>query len=364
MKILHLITSLRTGGAEKLMVDLLPKLREKGNEIELLVFDGTRTAFYEELEKSDIKIHSFSIGGNVYNPINIIKLFVFLKKNKFDIVHTHNTACQLFAAFVSVLCSVVFITTEHTTSNRRRSWRWYKQIDKWMYSRYRKVICISDAAENNLREYLGDTSSNIVTIYNGIDVRKFQNATPNISNLSKKKIITMVAGFRYQKDQDTLIRSMSHLPSDEFELWLVGDGERRQILEKLVTDLNISQHVKFLGLRTDIPSILKSSYVVVMSSHFEGLSLSNIEGMSAGKPFIASNVDGLTEVTSGAGLLFEHGNERDLAEKILSLANNRSLYDEIADKCCQRALKFGINVMAEKYNSLYQETRIKEKKIR
>ena len=52
MKMLHVITSLHTGGAEKLMVDLLPRLRTLGNDVELLLFDGTRTPFYDELEKT------------------------------------------------------------------------------------------------------------------------------------------------------------------------------------------------------------------------------------------------------------------------------------------------------------------------
>ena len=73
-RILHVITSLTTGGAEHLMVDLLPKLRDLGNEVELLIFDGKRTPFYEELEQQGIKIHSFGIGGNVYHPRNIFKL--------------------------------------------------------------------------------------------------------------------------------------------------------------------------------------------------------------------------------------------------------------------------------------------------
>ena len=80
MKILHIITSLQTGGAEKLMVDLLPRLRDLGNEVELLLFDGTRTALYNELEQANIKIRCLSIGGNVYNPLNIFKLRKYLKK--------------------------------------------------------------------------------------------------------------------------------------------------------------------------------------------------------------------------------------------------------------------------------------------
>ena len=111
IKILHVITSLRTGGAEHLMVDLLPRLRDLGNEVELLVFDGTRTAFYEELEQMGIKIHSLGIGSNVYHPRNMFKLRKFVAK--YDIIHTHNTACQLFVPVAKILkCSKAKLVIE------------------------------------------------------------------------------------------------------------------------------------------------------------------------------------------------------------------------------------------------------------
>ena len=122
MKILHVITSLNIGGAEKLMVDLLPRLKQRGVEVELLVFVGNRTMFYDQLEREGVKIAAFAEKGSVYNPLHLIRLYRFLKKNHFDVVHTHNTAPQLFAALVAVLCSVVLCTTEHNTSNRRRNW--------------------------------------------------------------------------------------------------------------------------------------------------------------------------------------------------------------------------------------------------
>ena len=62
-------------------------------------------------------------------------------------------------------------------------------------------------------------------------------------------------------------------------------------------ELNVSDRVHFLGVRTDVPTLLKAADIVVMSSHFEGLSLSNIEGMAAGKPFVASDVDGIPNLT-------------------------------------------------------------------
>lgn len=348
MKILHVITSLRTGGAEKLMVDLLPRLRELGNDVELLLFDGTRTSFYNELEKTGIKIHSLSVGGNVYNPLNIIKLRKYLKI--YDIVHTHNTACQLFAAICSVLCSVVLVTTEHNTSNRRRGWKWYAPIDRWMYSRYQKIICISDQALTSLEDFHGKDSKNTI-IYNGVDIQRYINPIKNIS-LNGNYTITMVAGFRYQKDHDTLIKACSLLPKN-YSIRLVGDGERKPILQKLANDLGIENRVEFCGLRNDIPELLEESDIIVLSSHFEGLSLSSIEGMASGRPFIASDVNGLREIVNGYGVLFPHGDEEILAHEIKKLCENSEYYQQIATACQHKAMQYDIAIMAKKYNSIY-----------
>lgn len=351
MKILHVITSLTTGGAEHLMVDLLPRLRDLGNEVELLIFDGTRTAFYEELEQKGIRIHSLGIGGNVYHPRNIFKLRKFV--SKYDIIHTHNTACQLFAPIAKMLkCSKAkLVTTEHNATNRRRG-KWYlKPIDKWMYARYDHIICIADQTYSNLVDHIG-LKSNISTIYNGVDVNKFLNPIKDISKQGHF-IITMAAAFREQKDQDTLIRAMTELPHN-FRLHIVGDGTRRVILEQLVSELGLIKRVDFLGIRTDIPMILKSSDVIVLSSHWEGLSLSSIEGMASGRPFIASDVDGLREVVEGAGILFPHGDYKQLAKEIRQLCNNPVHYNVVARECQERAKLYDISVMAEKYNETYK----------
>ncbi len=356
MRILHVITSLQTGGAEKLMVDLLPRLRDAGHEVELAIFDGQITPFFEQLHEKGITIHRFMPnGGNVYNPINLWRLYRLMRKGRYDIVHTHNTAPQLFAAIGSVLCSVVLVTTEHNTSNRRRGWRWYAVVDRWMYNRYRKVICISQKAEENLRAYIGHCKADICTINNGVDVAKYANATasPELEAIAPgcRKII-MVAGFREQKDQDTLIKSLSHLP-DCFHLFLVGDGVRRGKLEALIENEGMIGRVHLLGLRSDVPQLLHAADYVVMSSHFEGLSLSSVEGMSVGKPFLASDVDGLREVVKGAGILFPHGDHEALAREILALEESPDHYRAVAAACRLRADNFDISTMAHKYSNLY-----------
>lgn len=361
MKILHVITSLRTGGAEKLMVDLLPRLKQEGIDVDLLLFDGTDTPFRRAAEEVGVKVYDLGIGGSVYSPMRLLKLIPFLRK--YDVVHTHNTAPQLFAAIGSVLCSVVLCTTEHNTSNRRRGWRWYATIDRWMYNRYRCVICISQKAEDNLREFVGKCKAKICTINNGVDISTYAQAAPSpeldILAPGSKKII-MVAGFRWEKDQPTLIKALKSLPED-FHLFLVGDGARRGELEALVADLGLQSRVHFLGLRSDVPELLHAADYVVMSSHFEGLSLSSVEGMSVGKPFLASDVDGLREVVKGAGILFPHEDSNTLAAEIMQLDSDSAYRQRIADSCTKRAAEFDISKMvvgyANIYNSLNQPTK-------
>lgn len=355
--VLHVITSLRTGGAEKLMVDLLPRLQAMGNEVEIVVFDGLRTPFYEELEHLGVKIHSFNVEGSVYNPLHILRLRRLMKEA--DVVHTHNTSPQLFAAVANIGVGARLITTEHNTSNRRRGKSWLKPFDCWMYKQYERIVCISDQAAENLGHYLPDIADKLRTIYNGIDISRFRegyglrNGNQSFENKSGY-IITMVAAFREQKDQKTLIRAAALLPED-YQVRLIGGGEARLIEEckRLAADLGIANRVSFLGVRSDIPVMLAEADVVVLSSHFEGLSLSSLEGMACGRPFVASDVDGLHEIVDGYGVLVPHEDPEAMAQAIKKLIEDPEYAHSVAKRCQERAAQFDIEVMAERYNELY-----------
>lgn len=359
MRILHVITSMGTGGAEALVAQIVPMMRDRGHDVEVALFDGTDTHFKRKLENAGIKVHSFAEGGSVYNPKHIWKLWRLMRK--FDLVHTHNYAPQIFAAIGSVLCSVVLCTTEHNTSNRRRDLRWYAPIDRWMYSRYNRVICISQKAEDNLRKFINNKSDKILTINNGIDIATVASATPSTgfeAIAPKSRKILMVAGFRWEKDQDTVIRALKHLPP-QFHFFMAGQGVRKQEVENLAETEGVADRVHFLGLRTDVPSLLHEADYLVMSSHFEGLSLSSVEGMAAGKPMLASDVDGLREVVGGAGLLFHHQNATALADAILRLDSNPEEYRRVAEACNLRARDYDISKMVTGYLKVYDELKNK-----
>ena len=166
-------------------------------------------------------------------------------------------------------------------------------------------------------------------------------------------LITMVASLSEAKDQDTIIRALSELP-EKYRVQLVGDGPRRAELETLAASMQLKERVDFLGIRSDIPQILVNSDINVMSSHWEGLSLSSIEGMSCGRPFIASDVDGLREVVKGHGVLFPHEDHQQLAKEIIRLTEDKEYADRIVRQCQAKAAEYDISVMAEKYNEVYK----------
>lgn len=352
MRILHVITSLQTGGAEHLLVDLLPRLRSRGrNTVELLLFNGTQTPFMEVLEEKGVKIHKLSVGGSVYNPLNIFRMIRYVVE--YDIIHTHNTACQLFAPFAKMfgLSRKPLVTTEHSSNNRRRNKWWCRPIDRWMYNRYAAVVCIADQPRRNLEAHIGKRH-NILTIPNGVDTERFIRPIKDITG-QDKFVITMVAGLRMEKDHEAVLRAMTHLPGN-YSLQLVGGGTKEEELRAMTHELGLDDRVDFMGVRLDVPDILEQSDIVVLSSHWEGLSLSSIEGMASGRPFIASEVDGLREMVGGAGELFPHGDDKTLAAKIQHLCEHPDEYREVARRCQEKARQYDISVTVNKYLDLYK----------
>lgn len=352
MRVLQVINTLKTGGAEKLLTEIVPLMNCSDIQVDVLTFIGGDTPFAKQLKEKGVKVYSFYERGSVYNPIIIFKLIRFIKQ--YDIVHTHNTSPQLFTAIASTFGKTTLVTTEHSTFNRRRNNRIFRFIDKWMYNRYKTIICISNQVSTQLSNYITRISDRQLIIKNGIEIEKYRqtNPLPNIDH--SRFIVCMVAGFRYQKDHETLLRAFRLLDKRRYELWLVGDGSQRQIIENLIKELNLSEQVKLLGIREDIPAILKTVDVVVQSSHIEGFGLAAAEGMAAGKPVIATDVPGLREVVDGAGFLVPHQDANALAESIRQLQDNQELYNSISARCVARSKDFSIDTMADAYIEVYK----------
>lgn len=346
MRILHVIASLEVGGAQRLLVDLLP-LQATSENIDLLVYKRVNNDFEKAIEQAGIRIICMN-EHNFHNPSIVFSLRKIFKK--YDLVHAHLFPTIYWASLAARSLKVKLIYTEHSTSNSRRNKWYFRPIERFMYSRYDRIISISQQTQNALVSWLKQSDERFVVINNGIDTQKFASV---ISSVIPKSLI-MVSRFVSSKDQETVIRAMQHVDK-ETSLRFVGDGENRKHCEKLANDLGVSDRIQFLGSRHDIPELIVSSYIGIQSSNWEGFGLTAVELMAARKPVIASNVDGLKQVVEGAGLIFRHGDSGDLATKISLLLNDIDYYDAVSQKCFERSLLYDIKVMAKKYNDIYYE---------
>ncbi len=356
MKILRVINNLGIGGAERGVVGNVPMHIKNGYDIDVLLLNCKETHFLSELKEHGVVVHSLGKNNNIYNPLLIFKIFKYI--NKYDLIHVHLFPSFYWVAFAKIfsLSKTKLIFTEHNTENRRmRNWFW-KMVDQIVYHQYETIIAISKATKQALIEHLR-YQANIITVNNGVNISKVRDEGKTdlsevASRYREKIILLQIANFREDKDQDTLIRALPLLPDDYVAIF-IGDGKRRAYCEELSNQLNVQNRVDFVGVQNNVGAYIKLAEVIVMSSHIEGFGRAAVEGMALRKPVIASNVPGLADVVLGAGLLFEVGDYEKLAEIILSLSNDREYYEEIAQKCYERADMFDIGQMVKQYEEIY-----------
>lgn len=359
MRVLHVINSLATGGAEKLILETLPKYNELGITADVLLLNGTNHPFLEELKKLDC-CEIFILGTtSPYQLKFILQLIPFFKK--YNIIHAHLFPATYFSVLAKTISfsktPVVF--TEHSTSNKRFRNKGFSWINSKIYSLFDHIICITEEVKKEVLQKTTVSAKKLTVINNGVDVLKIALAVP-VTRTSihpalscEDFLLLQVSSFREQKDQQTVIKTLALLP-EKVKLLFAGSGALQKNCENLVQDLYLENRVFFLGNRRDVPQLFKSIDVGVLSSNYEGFGLVAVEAMAAGKPFLASDVPGLSEVVGGAGILFPKGDGRRLAQEIIFLMNDKTHYEKIATACTIRASNFGIDQMVREHIQLYQ----------
>ncbi|MBO0588602.1 glycosyltransferase [Sporosarcina sp. E16_8] len=365
MKVLHIIPTLASGGAEKMLVDLVEEMKKAGVWVEVLVLSDSEDFYSERIRELKIPIH-FSPINKVYHLLQVKVIKDYLSRD-FDIVHAHLFAPQLYVAYIKQFMGgkTVLITTEHNTHNRRREKKYFKFIDSWMYKKYTKIIANTEGTKEEMINYLPKVAVKTVVVHNGIRIKQYLEAKPLerkelVSNYRENDIlIVMVAAMREQKDYETLIRASALLP-ENYHILLVGIGERLTDVKEYAKEYGTPK-ISFLGRRSDVPSILKSCDIFVLSSKWEGFGLVAVEAMSADLPIIVSDVAGLREVVEGVGTFFEVGNEEDLKRQILNTPKDRIEGKELNSEKKQKMILYSIEKMASNYLRIYREVTGEEK---
>lgn len=365
MKVLHVINNLGSGGAEKLLEETLPLMKTKYNiDSDVLLLSDEGNVFDQKLIDNDIKISVIPI-KSPRDIRNIFFILKFIKKSKYDIVHSHLFPTLYWSSLAIKLMGKekpISIVTEHNTENSRRNIPIFKFIDKFIYGSYNAYVSIGESTQRNLIKWLEPSKKELkkyTIINNGVNIDRFNLAEAhdkkeiNDSFDNNTKLLCMVGRFTEQKDQATIIKSLKYVP-DNVHLLLVGEGSLKSELEELSDEISVRNRVHFLGFRSDVERIMKTSDIIIQSSNWEGFGLTAAEGMAAGKPLIGTDVAGLREVIKGAAILFEVGNEEQLAGSINKLINDQKYYEKISNDCFERSTMYGLNKMVDETVSLYK----------
>lgn len=361
MRILQVINSMETAGAEKIVSELIPLINTNIDaKCDLLVLKSNNEFLLNELKNMEnLVVHELNC-GSVYNPLITFKIARII--GAYDIVHVHLFPAQYFVALAKCISfsSTRLVFTEHCVTNSRIESYFFSYINRLVYRVYNKTVCISEEIQQFYIKYTGLKQASLPLIRNGIDLKRIYSAEKvNLNDFFVTspgvniKFIVQVSAFRKQKDQITLIRALQYLPLN-FKLILIGVGPEMNRARKVVDELSLTSRVVFLGLRNDVPSILVSSDYNVLSTKYEGMSLSCIEGMASGKPFLASDVPGVNELVNHFGVLFPLGKPKELAEKIMKLESDPRYTRDVIERCKRRASEFSIERMSSDYWNLYK----------
>ena len=362
MRILHIVPGLRSGGVAQVVYDLSKSQCSKGWEVTILSmhkdgYDDNIQRFSEIGVKINIEIIKSRFDISVINRLKKIII-------NFDIVHVHLFPNQLYAAIASKLIRKnkrpKLITTEHNTWNNRRKYKVFRQLDRYMYSAYDKIVSISPQTYNNLSKWLNSKklSNKIFNINNGVDINRFQiNQTNSLRVIldipENHKIITMIARMKHPKDPITLVKAAAMV--DKIDIVFIGDGELNDKIVEEAKKLGISKRVHVLGLRKDIPQLLAGCDIGCLSTKWDGFGLVAVEYMAAGLPVLVTDVPGLREVVGNKEALFSYQDHEMLGFKIDRLIKSPKYYADQKKYSLERCRLFDIKKMTSSYNNLYVE---------
>jgi len=336
IKVLEVIDSLGSGGAESLLKNFA--LEAKKNNlfnIEIATL-YSNDIFKEEVKSAGIPVWDLNLKYK-YDFRGILKIITLIKKKKYNIIHVHLFPANIFAALASLFLTkkIKWIFSEHNIYNRRRSFKIFKIIDSFTYSRYLNIICVSKQVQSTLLTWMPSVKRKTKVIPNAVPVPKFLS-----SNSLKIYDILFVGRLTDAKGVDILLKAVKIL-KDKYDknlkIAIIGDGPLKENLNNLAVELGVNGEVKFLGVRKDIEELMISSKIFLLPSRWEGLPMVILEAMSRGMSIIASGVGGIPEVMENGkeGILISPEDPEALAQAINDLLEN----EELQEKLSQAAYK-------------------------
>lgn len=369
MKILSILSPVKFGGGERLLLDKGKVFLEKG--IEYVIVCLNRSSEFEKfLNQENIKYFNLTDIEFKQTPTRKEYLFLFFKllpkifklrkliqKEKQNILLSNG-----FPAMFLVPLSVLFLKVKpkifytHHFQKQKENFL-IRKIYLWSLRKYEKIIAVSSATADSLKSVFPEIKEKILTIPNGIDTKRFEIKESKEELRKKLNLPDGILGICVGrltpfKNQKFLIKVAKEIKRDDFYILIVGDGDEYENLKKEIEKEKLEDRVRLLGFipSDGIPYYLKASDIFLYPSLKEGFGIVVLEAMAVGLPVVIFREIYIEEF--GNNILVAN-NEEEFVSYARQLVESKSFREELGSKLKQDALKLDIRKVAEKYLEVF-----------
>jgi len=360
MKVLHILVELKFSGAEIMYVDAAPIFQEKGCELTVMATANNLGEYAPFFENAGYKIIHWPLPPikKIFSHLKFYRSFIkLLKKERYDVIHIHNLPYLLEMALCAWLINVKSVYTFHNVFPTSFYSYPYHRFMRWFvkYVFKCKLQTISDSVyDHELNFYHNKTT----LIHNWYGSNRYFPAINNEKSIARESlgidinsfVIISIGGCSTIKNHFDIIKALPHILKDSPNcLYLhLGKGETESDEKHLAEELGVSGNIRFCGNQKDVRQYLIASDAYLMTSKFEGISLTTIEAMACLIPTILYDVPGLRDFNkTGENSIKSPEDFKVLAEKTLYIKNNPQSSEEMA----VRARKFINNTFDMKTNA-------------
>lgn len=325
MRIAQIIDSLAPGGAERLQVTFAETAiarNIKPTVIFLAKFPNT--PILDQLQATGIDLVEFS-GRNLLDLSRFIRLTLYLRKQKFDILHAHLGYAIILGIIAGLLSGTPVVATLHNV--RSDKWSGLEKFILWLGAC--KIIAVGEVVRE--AHFSKPYKKRIIVIANPVkqiftpSQSEIEKIRKDITGDIKKPLLISVGRLEPQKGYVDLITSIDIVRKTKPTIFLAiaGTGILEETILKQIKELGLEGNVSLLGLRNDVPRLLSASDIFISSSHWEGMPIAVLEAMSAGLPVIATSVGDVPKILNqSTGILVKPKAPEEISAAITKLLDN------------------------------------------